>query len=87
MKCKIFINTLTVKPVPGKPLDARTQMATSQIWEGELDIVDENEYITKVVIIAEGKEHPICEVPFSPDMGGYWQYIPYITAAEEKEDK
>ena len=43
----------------------------SQIWEGELDIKDKDEYLMMVSVIAEGQPQPICQVPFAIGIGHY----------------
>lgn len=67
MKIKIVINTADEN---GEP------MARSEIWEGELEILDKNEYLTLISIIAEGKEHPVCQIPFSLHVGWYEWHPP-----------
>jgi hypothetical protein len=85
MKVKIIINTLHLGQ---DGLKANTQMRTAQVWEGELDIFDDSEYLTKISLIAEGKEHPICDVPFSPDMTpSYWMYVGRVNEEEEYDDE
>lgn len=51
------------------------QTRHAEIFNGELDIAPKGEYLTKISLIAEGYEHPICDVPFSPIVG-YWKWIP-----------
>lgn len=70
MKVKIVVEDVT--PLyNGKKLE----MQRSQVWEGELELLKENTYITKISMIAEGQEHPICDIPFSIDTG-HWIWVP-----------
>lgn len=66
MKVKIIINTRHAE----QHGDNR-----SQIWEGELEIKDHQEYLTMVSVMAEGQPQPICQVPFAIGIGHY-QWIP-----------
>ena len=80
MRMKIVISTM-------ERLDSGERR--SEIWNGEMDILEDGEYITKISILGEGMEHPICEIPFSP-MTGYWQWIPPLVdddILEERENK
>lgn len=43
----------------------------SKIWEGELEILDETEYLMMVSVMAEGQPQPICQVPFAIGIGHY----------------
>ena len=47
----------------------------SEVWSGELDIIPEGVYLTKISVIAEGIEHPICEIPFAIGIG-HWIWVP-----------
>lgn len=62
MKIKIMINSRIAE----EPADRR-----SVIWEGELEIKDGEEYLTKVSIIGEGQPQPLVEVPFGINVGHY----------------
>lgn len=80
MKVKIVINTMTI--------DNEAEVSTkrwSEVWSGEMDILEEGEYLTKISLIAEGQAHPICDVPFSI-MEGYWQWVPPLTDDEDLEE-
>ena len=70
MKVKIVINTIKMDDHGENEI----HRFTSEVWSGEMDILPEGEYLTKISIIAEGMEHPICDVPFSPSEG-YWKWI------------
>lgn len=75
MKVKIIIETM--ENMPGTT-------RKSEIFNGELDIKPEGEYLTKISVIAEGYPHPICDVPFSP-MTGHWRWYPPLTDNEQLE--
>lgn len=81
MKVKIVINTMEIDP-GGKGARYRS----SEVWSGELNILPKGEYLTKISIIADGIEHPICDVPFSLSMG-YWQWIPPLVDSDELEER
>lgn len=68
MKCKIIINTLNY------PDEGDSYMASSEIWSGELELLNEHEYLMKLSLIAEGKEHPLCDMPFGIDIG-HWRWF------------
>jgi hypothetical protein len=70
VKIKIIINTIEMEPDDENRLIRRT----SEVWSGELDILPKGEYLTKISIMAEGINEPICDVPFSP-MEGHYQWI------------
>lgn len=79
MKCRIVINTVAMTD------GMDTMHRTSEVWSGELEIMPKGEYLTKISILAEGMEHPICDVPFSP-MVGYWQWMSPAVMAERDDD-
>lgn len=58
---------------------SRLEMSRSEIWSGEFDLRRDGTYITKVSMIAEGYEHPICDIPFSMDTG-HWLWVPQVDA-------
>lgn len=76
MKIKIVVNSVRTYGEDGSvSLDSiRTQKSFIEVWSGEMDILDDREYLTKISIIAEGVEHPICDVPFAVGVG-YWQWV------------
>jgi hypothetical protein len=76
MKVKIVVAALEDKEPGGlDQFQQRTEETRSVIWEGELDILRDNIYITKISVIGEGEEHPIVDIPFSLDQG-WWQWMP-----------
>lgn len=81
MKVKIVINTIKMDDYGQNQI----HNYTSEVWSGELNILPEGEYITKLSIIGEGFEHPICDVPFSPTVG-YWHWVSPEWADPEEDD-
>jgi len=41
------------------------------IWEGELEILDKEEYLTMISMIGEGQPQPLCMIPFAIGIGHY----------------
>jgi hypothetical protein len=66
MKVKIVIDT---------KVEGENGMHRSPVWEGELEIIDEQEYLMLISVMAEGMPHPIVQVPFAKGIGHYI-YIP-----------
>lgn len=62
MKVKIIINTR-------KAVERGEHR--SPIWEGELEILDKEEYLTMISIMADGELQPICQIPFAIGVGHY----------------
>lgn len=81
VKVKILIDTIEMSDHSENKLINRR----SEVWSGEMEILPKGEYLTKISIIAEGFNEPICEVPFSP-MTGYYQWIPPLVDSEELEE-
>lgn len=69
MKVKIVIVTASVEG------GEYTGMRRSEVWNGELDILDDQEYLVKMSVIGEGMEHPIVDIPFATGIG-HWHWIP-----------
>jgi len=67
MKIKIMINTRKADDIA----DNR-----SVIWEGDLEILDKEEYLMKISMIGEGQPQPLCEVPFAIGIGYYHWFPP-----------
>lgn len=80
MKIKIVINTMEIAPG-----GQSAQYRTSEIWSGEMNILPKGEYLTKISILTDGIEHPICDIPFSVTMG-YWQWVPPLVDDERMEE-
>lgn len=62
VKVKIIINTRKAE----EDRDNR-----SCIWEGELEILDKDEHLMLISVMAEGQPQPICQVPFAIGIGHY----------------
>lgn len=62
MKIKIMINTRKAED---------TADNRSVIWEGDLEILDKEEYLMKISMIGEGQPQPLCEIPFAIGIGHY----------------
>lgn len=69
MKAKIVIMTASVES------GEYTGMRHSEIWSGELEILDDREYLVKMSVIGEGMEHPIVDIPFATGIG-HWHWVP-----------
>ena len=69
MKVKIAIES--VSPIDGSTLGTRHTI----VWEGEMEILTDTEYITKISFIGEGEPQPICDMPFAIGIGHY-RWIP-----------
>lgn len=72
MKVRIVVEDVT--PLYG---GARLEISKSEVWSGELELLRESTYITKISLIGEGMEHPLCDVPFSMDTG-HWLWVPGV---------
>jgi hypothetical protein len=70
LRVKIVINTMQMEEHDLNELNE----SRSEIWSGEMDILSDRVYLTKISLIAEGHNEPICEVPFSPTTG-YYKWI------------
>lgn len=90
MNIKIMINT--------RKADEKGEHR-AVIWEGELDILDKEEYLTMISVLADGINQPICQVPFAIGVGHYlwvppdheWgydesDYSDYLTTATVAND-
>lgn len=51
-------------------------MHRSKVWEGEIEILDHQEYLTMISIMGEGQPQPICQVPFAIGIGHYLWIAP-----------
>jgi hypothetical protein len=88
MRLKIIINTFVdtrTKEEIKDPFYVKGHNEMVQVWSGDLDIKEDNVYLTKVSMIAEGIAHPICDIPFAIGLGHYL-WIPPDIAEEEQED-
>lgn len=62
MKIKIVINTRKAEESGNK---------RAVVWEGELEILDKEEYLVMISMIGEGQPQPLCMVPFAIGVGHY----------------
>ena len=76
MKVKIIINTRRSED---------HEMQRSEIWSGELEIKDKDEYLMLISVIGEGEPQPICQVPFAIGIGHYL-WIPPDSGWQETAD-
>jgi hypothetical protein len=65
MKVKIAIESAS--PIDGSMLGMRHTV----VWEGELEILQDTEYVTKISLIGEGEPQPLCDVPWAIGVGHY----------------
>lgn len=78
MKAKIVITTASVE-------DAEYRgRRRSEIWSGDMDILDDREYLLRFCIIVEGQPQPIVDVPFAIGIG-QWVWIPPDPGKEDEE--
>jgi hypothetical protein len=83
-KKKEVIHKMKIKILIDTQADGQTEMNRSQVWEGELDILNENEYLMLISMMIEGEAHPIVQVPFSKGIGHYIWIPPDIQESEEE---
>jgi len=79
MKIKFLMNALE-----GDPSNPPMMLTRAQIWEGEMEIPN-GVIVCKVSVIAEGEAHPICDIPFSLNLGHWQWHPPEIPMPEEVE--
>lgn len=75
MLVRLIINTWTSTQKGQTPFGENGYQSRAEIWRGDIDIKDDMEYLTRVVMITDGIEHPICDIPFAIG-SGYWAWIP-----------
>lgn len=61
-----------------------TRQAKSEVWSGEIDILKDNVYVTKISILADGEPMPICDIPFSLNKGWY-MWVPGNVPSDEDD--
>jgi hypothetical protein len=83
MQVRIIIDTWTSLE-DAKPFDQRGYQSRSEVWHGDINIENDKEYLTRITMIADGQEHPICDVPFAIG-SGYWRWFPPETPLETNE--
>lgn len=79
MKIKIIINS-----IESAPEQQGYWQHSTEVWSGEMDILEEGTYLTKISLIAEGQPQPICDIPFSLN-SGYYMWVPPETAYEDED--
>ena len=77
MKIKIIINT--------RKADQESDNR-SVVWEGDLEILDKEEYLMKILMIGEGQPQPLCDIPFAIGIGHYLWFPPDNSVAEVMGD-
>lgn len=77
MKAKIVITTAAVEDGEYKGL------RRSEVWTGELDILNDQEYLLRFAIIGDGLPQPIVDLPFAIGLGHYL-WIPPDNAPEDE---
>ena len=82
MLVRLMINTWKSTGDDSKPFDQNGFQSRAEIWRGEINIEDKKEYLTRIVMIADGQEHPICDIPFAIG-SGYWAWIPGDNPGDE----
>jgi hypothetical protein len=65
MKIKIAIESAS--PITGSTAGMRHTV----VWEGEMEILTDTEYVTKISLIGEGEPQPLCDVPWAIGVGHY----------------
>jgi hypothetical protein len=88
MRVKIVINTWTdtrTEEERAQPYYYKGYRSVSQVWAGEMDILSDKEYLTKVSVIAEGQAHPICDIPFAIGIG-HWLWCPPESIGEDEDN-
>jgi hypothetical protein len=80
MKVKIVINTFV--QTNDDILEPEGYEERAEIFDGELNILPDKTYLTKISIIAEGEAHPICDIPFSLN-NGWWEWHPGRPESQE----
>jgi hypothetical protein len=56
----------------------------SEVWAGDLEILNEKEHLVKISVMAEGELQPIVEIPFAKGIGHY-QWIAPDPVIESEE--
>lgn len=82
MRVRIVIDTFKPSEGIGSPFKFEGRRQSTLVWQGEIDILDNTEYITKISLIGEGQPQPLCEVPFALGMGHY-QWMPPLLDEED----
>lgn len=41
------------------------------VWEGDMEIIDKQEYLMMISLLGEGQPQPLCQAPFTIGIGHY----------------
>lgn len=82
VKIRIIINTTKVSVKEDGKI-VHSEMRSAEVWQGDLEILEDNEYLTKISILGEGQAHPICDIPFALGTG-WWMWVPQEWQTEEE---
>lgn len=77
MKVKIIIDTQKTEA------DSHNR---SLVWEGEMEILDKEEYLVRVSIVGEGQPQPLCQIPFALGIGYYHWFPPDMRVNDDMGD-
>lgn len=78
MKVRIIVNSWVDDRTEEErdiPLFVKGHPETSEVWRGDMEILNENTYLLRLSVLAEGEPQPICDVPFSLG-SGYYMWVP-----------
>lgn len=78
MKVRIVIDTVEVS-------GGITSKLRSEVWSGDLEILRDKEYLTRISILGHGEPQPICQIPFAIGIGHYL-WIPPDNYPESESD-
>jgi hypothetical protein len=70
MKVRIIVQSIEVNPATDQWVSRH-----SEVWAGEMDILEPNVYLAKMSLITDGIANPIVDIPFSLGVGHY-RWIP-----------
>ena len=54
----------------------------SEVWKGEMEILNKQEYLVMISVMAEGQPQPICQIPFAIGHGHYIWVPPEPTLSD-----
>lgn len=75
MKVRLIINTFVGKGVDPGWFTNDGHAERVEVWKGDIDIKEDNVYLMKISLLADGEPHPIVDVPFSVGLG-WWEWHP-----------
>lgn len=82
MQVRMIINTWKSTEQGQTPFAENGYQSRAEIWHGDINLEDDKEYLTRIVMITDGIEHPICDIPFAIG-SGYWAWIPGDNPGDE----